>query len=124
MAITAILVIASVVLAVLAGWDLDRQKKEVAELEKTWRELAGRLAHEVERHKLAQGTLEFTEKLKGEAEVSIEDHITEIKHLQEEERKAEAEADDESGEGGAHTQASQADPHAIKMARDPHRQGI
>ena len=124
MAITAILVIASIVLAVLAGWDLERQKKEVAELEKAWRELAARLAHEVERHRLAQGTLEFTEKLKGEAEVTIEDLITEIKHLQEEERIAEAEADDESAEGHGHTEASQADPHTIKIARVAHRPGI
>ncbi len=116
-AITAILVIGSVALAILANWDLDRQKKEVAQLEQAWREIAARLEYEVERHRLAQGTLEFTEKLKGETEDSIQEISAEIERLEEEERRAEAEGTDEE-------QVHDGDPHAIKMARDPRREVI
>jgi hypothetical protein len=118
-AITAILVIGSVALAILANWDLYRQKKEVAQLQQAWREIAARLEQEEERHRLSQGTLEFTEKLKGETEDSIVEMSSEIERLEEEEQKAESEGLVEDGE-----QTHQEDPHAIKMARDPRREVI
>ena len=117
-AIAAIFVIASVVVAIVANVDLDRQKKEVAQLEQTWREMASKLKYEEERHKFAQGTLEFTEKLKRETEDSIQEYSVEIERLEEEERKAETEDTDEEQE------VHKEDPHAIKMARDPRREVI
>lgn len=54
------------VLAIVSNWNLDLKKREVAQLEQAWREIALRLEHEEERHRLAQGTFEFTEKLKRE----------------------------------------------------------
>ena len=77
--------------------------------------MAGQLEYEEERHKLAQGTLEFTEKLKRETEDAIQENEAEIERLEEEERKAEAE-----GTAEVHGE----DPHAIKMVRDPRREVI
>ena len=107
MVIAAVLVIASVVVAIVANFDLDRQKKEVAKLEQTSREMAAQREHEEERHRLAQGTLEFTEKLKREAKGAIKENAAEI------------ESEDEgAGEG---SEVEEKDPHAIKIARDPRR---
>ena len=119
MVIAAVLVIASVVVAIVANFDLDRQKKEVAKLEQTSREMAAQREHEEERHRLAQGTLEFTEKLKREAKGAIKENAAEIERLEEEEKQAEIESEDEgAGEG---SEVEEKDPHAIKIARDPRR---
>jgi flagellar biosynthesis/type III secretory pathway M-ring protein FliF/YscJ len=117
-AVAAILVIASVAVAIVANVDLDRQKKEVAKLEQMWRDMAGQLEQEEERHRLAQGTLEFTERRKRETEDEIRDDTAEIERLEEEERRAEAEGVD--GEEEVH----HGDPHSITMARDPRREVI
>ena len=116
--IAAMLAIASIVVAILANWDVDRQKKDLAELEKAWREKTVALDHAQERHRLAQGTLEFTEKLKREAVDEIGELNVELARLEEEMRRL-AEGEDE-GEGGG-VEVAQSDPHEIKMARDTSR---
>ena len=117
----ALLGIASIVVAMVANWDLERQKKDLAELEKTWREKAVALEHEQERRRLAQGTLEFTEKLKREAVDEIESLSIELDVLEEEEMRAlvEDEGEGEGEDDGTGEEVAQSDdPHEIRMARD------
>ena len=120
--ITATLAIAAIVVAIVANWDLDRQKKDLAELEKTWREKAVALEHAEERHRLAQGTLEFTEKLKREAVDGIESLSEELDRLEEEEMRALVEDEGEGEDDGTGEEVAQSDdPHEIRMARDTNR---
>ena len=118
--IAAMLAIASIVVAILANWDVDRQKKDLAELEQAWREKVVALDHARERHRLAQGTLEFTEKLKREAVDEIGALNVELVRLEEEEMRRLAAGEDED-EGGGVEVAQNDDPHEIKMARDTSR---
>ena len=79
--ITALITIATIVVAIITGRDLVRQRKELAELEQKRADLMNHLNQEEARRKVVQGNLELTEKARQQKLDLIAEIKKEIEEL-------------------------------------------